>query len=327
MVLDGCICPQSLKEKPLENVLIDLSQKEKDDFFDVPMKLRHRMEDSGMFTDAALAELIERHPLEHTDVCTMGENPQKPNEFRTGDPRGLSGAELVQAVHNGDIWINLRKVTLMHEDYRKLLDGAMSELQGQVPGFKVGAYKGGILISSKSLRVPYHADQTITLLWHVRGIKNFFVYPVGGEFLPDKVYESIILGETTEDVPYKAEFEKGAKVMRLEPGELAVWPLNAPHKVENETFCVSFTVDCPTRTSAVKNSVYYANGLLRRKYGKTPRYAQAGSLGYMTKAAMGAAMRKLKMSSPNPLEDFVTFKVDPNAPGCIADTPPVVRNF
>jgi len=311
----------------VESYLVELTEEEKDNFFDKPMKLRHRLEDSGMFSDEALAELIERHPLEHTDVCTMGENAEKPNEFRTGDPRGLSGAELVQAVHNGDIWINLRKVTLVHEDYRKLLDGVMAELQGEVPDFKVGNYKGGVLISSKSLRVPYHADQTTTLLWHVRGIKKFFAYPTGGDYLPDEVYESIILGETTEDVPYKPEFENGAKLLRLEPGELAVWPLNAPHKVENETFCVSLTVDCPTRTSAVKNSVYYANGLLRRKYGKTPHYAEAGSFGYMTKAAMGAAMRKMKLSSPNPLEDFVTFKVDLTAPGCIQDTAPVVRNF
>jgi len=304
-----------------------LTQDERKNFFATPMKLRHRMEDSGMFTDEALANLIERHPLEHTDVCTMGINKEKPNAFRTGDPRGLSGAELIQAVKDGAIWVNLRKVTLIHDDYRALLESSMNDLTGQVPGFKVGQYKGGILISSETAKVPYHADQTTTLLWHVRGVKKFFVYPQGDKFLPDETYESIILAEVSEDIPYKAEFEDSVKVMRLQPGELAVWPLNAPHKVENETYCVSLTVDCPTRTSAIKNSVYYANGLLRRRYGKIPTYHKVGSPAYYVKAALGGAMRKLNLSSPNVQDDFVTFKVDLNAPGCILDTAPYMRNF
>lgn len=311
----------------MDNVLSKLTNDERGNFFTTPMKLRHRMEDSGLFTDEALAKLIELHPLEHTDVCTRGVNAQKPNAFRTGDPRGLSGAELINAVNDGDIWINLRKVTLIHDEYRFLLDSAMKELKGQVPGFNTSNYKGGVLISSKSTKVPYHADQTITLLWHVRGVKNFFVYPANTKYLPDDVYESIILGETTEDIPYKPSFENGATILRLEPGELAVWPLNAPHKVENETMCVSLTVDCPTRQSAINNSVYYANGLLRRKYGKTPAYHATQGSAYLAKAALGATMRKLKINTPNPLEDFVTFKVDLNAPGCISDTAPYARDF
>lgn len=311
----------------MQNILTNWTNQHRDNFFTTPMKAKHRLEDSGMFTDEALAALIERHPLHLIDVCTMGENTEKPNAFRTGDFRGLSGAQLVKAAQDGDVWINLRQVTNEHTDYSKLLEATFTELKTRVPELDVRGPKGGILISSKKTRVPYHADQTITLLWHIRGTKRFYVYPSKGDFLPDHAYESIILQETTEDVPYRAEFDDQATVLRLEPGELAIWPLNAPHKVENETFCVSLTVECPTRESAFRNSVFYANGVLRRKLGMRPSFAASSSAGRMTKAVMGAAMRKANYQPTKAVEHFVTFKVDPNAPGYIQDTPPYVRAF
>ncbi|MGB0907883.1 MAG: hypothetical protein ACPGVT_10350 [Maricaulaceae bacterium] len=311
----------------MSRFLANWTDENSDNFFTKPMKVKHSLEETGMFSDEALADLIERHPLHLIDVCTMGEDAEKPNAFRTGDFRGLSGAQLVKAAQDGDVWINLRQVTNQHDKYGQLLNQTFAELKKLVPGFDVNGPKGGILISSKKTRVPYHADQTVTLLWHVRGTKRFYVYPSKGDFLPDHAYESIILQETTEDVPYRAEFDDQATILRLEPGELAIWPLNAPHKVENETFCVSLTVECPTRKSAFKNSVFFANGVLRRKFGMSPSYSKSTSIGRMIKAAFGAAMRKMNYQPSEMVEHFVTFKIDPNAPGYIADTPPQIRTF
>ena len=45
----------------------------------------HNLSATGLFTDAALISLLERHPTEKMDVCTMGEatHPLYPNKFRT----------------------------------------------------------------------------------------------------------------------------------------------------------------------------------------------------------------------------------------------------
>jgi len=312
----------------MDTLLVDWTEDNTKNFFSKPMKVKHRAEETGLFTDEALAELIDKHPMFMQDVCTRDHHPDNPNAFRTGDPRGLSGKELLKAVKTGDIWINLRKVSLEHKEYHALMQQMLDDVKSRVPGFDCDVTKGGILISSKNARVPYHADQTTVLLWHIRGVKKVYVYPhQDTEFLPEKSYESIILGETTEDVPYEPHFEEKAKVLRLEPGELAIWPMNAPHKVENETFCVSVTMDCPTKASAVRNSIVYANGVLRRQFGMSPSYFGAGKTERIFKATLGAAMRKAKYNPVKPAEHFVTFKVDLTKPRCIQDVAPERRSF
>ena len=312
----------------MQNLLVDWTSEHTKNFFAVPMKAKHRAEETGLFTDEALASLIDIHPVALRDICTMGDDdPDKPNAFRSGDARHLTGKELLQAVKDGQIWINLRKVTEEHDDYKTLVDAMLHQVKDKVPGFDCKRTKGGLLISSQNTRVPYHADQTTVMLWHVRGIKRLYVYPRDTEFMSEEHYESIILQETTEDVPYRPHFEDKVTELRLEPGEMAFWPLNAPHKVENETFCVSVTMDCPTRQSAVKNSIFYANGILRRKLGMNPAYATARAPERFFKMALGALLRKAKVTTVQKNDDFVSFKVDPHAPRCIVDIEPELRAF
>ncbi|MEM9599588.1 MAG: hypothetical protein AAF926_01075, partial [Pseudomonadota bacterium] len=67
------------------------------------MTFRHRLEETGLFTDEALVDLLERHPGHMLDVCTMGatDHPLYPNRFRTGDFRGVPGADLLAAAKAG----------------------------------------------------------------------------------------------------------------------------------------------------------------------------------------------------------------------------------
>jgi len=42
--------------------------------------VRHRLSETGLFSDEALAELLDKHPSEKLDVCTMGnDHPLYPN--------------------------------------------------------------------------------------------------------------------------------------------------------------------------------------------------------------------------------------------------------
>jgi len=51
------------------------------------MGFSHNLRATGLFTDEALIDLLERHPSEKMDVCTMSapDHPIYPNKFRTGD--------------------------------------------------------------------------------------------------------------------------------------------------------------------------------------------------------------------------------------------------
>jgi len=128
------------------------------------------------------------------DVCTMGgsDHPDYPNKFRTGDFRGASGADLIEAAKAGKIWINVRQGMNIHTEYKAVLDRMYGGL-GEANGKKPYDARGGILISSPIAQVPYHFDKTHIILWHVRGKKRIYVYPETEKFIPDQAYEAKML--------------------------------------------------------------------------------------------------------------------------------------
>lgn len=292
------------------------------------VRFRHRLEETGLFTDAALINLLERHPQESLDVCTMGgsDDPLYPNKFRTGDFRDASAEDLLAAAKAGKIWINVRNAMNIHEDYKAVLDRMYGNLS-DATGNRAFNPKGGVLISSPVARVPYHFDKTEVILWHVRGRKTVHVWPVSQDFIPDTAHESTLTSMIDDDLPYTAEFENHSTVLALEPGEGATWPLNAPHRVDNETFCVSVTTEYSTAQSGMKNSSMLTNAMLRRYAGAKPLYENDGPVARRLKSVAGRVIRKTPLAKDTSKTDFVTFKVDPSVEGYLADVEPFVRDF
>ena len=291
------------------------------------MTVRHNLNETGLFTDAALADLLDKHPSENLDVCTMGhDHPLYPNKFRTGDFRDCNGKTLIEAAQAGAIWINMRQAMNVHPEYKAVLDkmyGAIADITGE-PTFNA---RGGILISSPVAKVPYHCDQTETILWHVRGKKRIYLYPISEKFLPEESYQSIVTQNIEDDVPYSSDLDAHARIFDLEPGEMISWRLNAPHRVDNSTYCVSVTTEYSTRESAFKNSVMYTNAVLRQRFGVTSRWASASQPEKYIKSLAGHVLRKAKVYKVPPGQDMVTFKIDKAAKGYVVDTEPFVRNF
>jgi len=137
----------------------------------------------------------------------------------------------------------------VHEDYKAVLDNMYGDLSEKT-GNRAFNPRGGILISSPVARVPYHFDKTETILWHVRGKKRIYVYPMTQKFISDESYEAVISNALEDDLPYEADFEEFAKVVDLEEGMALMWPLNSPHRVDNQSFCVSVTTEYSTTTEA-----------------------------------------------------------------------------
>lgn len=293
----------------------------------------HNLAQSGLFTDAALASLLDRHPRHLVDVCTMieqsGETSNEfPHQHCTVDPGNATGAELVEAAKSGAIWINVREAMNQDPAYQAMLEQTYTELEDRTATrSRKRNRRGGILISSPIAKVPYHCDPTQTLLWHIRGRKRVFVYPTTETFLPDEAYEAIVLGERDQDVPYKASFDEAAQVFDLPDNTLVCWPHTSPHRVENQGFCVSMVMECTTKESALRNGAMYFNGLMRRHFGAQPSWAQMSPGGRIATSFAGLVLRKLGAHRGHVRQDFVRFRIDPSQPSILSPVPAYLRNF
>jgi hypothetical protein len=292
------------------------------------LTFRHRLEETGLFSDEALIDLLERHPANMLDVCTMGatDDPLYPNKFRTGDFRDTSAADLLAAAKAGSIWVNVRKAMNIHADYNAVLKEMYGSL-ADATGNRAFNANGGILLSSPVARVPYHFDKTEVILWHVRGQKTVRVWPVNQEFIPDRAVEATLTNMIEDDLPYTPAFEEHATVIRLQPGQGATWPLNAPHRVDNETFCVSVTTEYSTTESAMKSATMTSNATLRRYLGMNPLYEQDGAVARRIKSIAGRVIRKTPLAADSTHADMVTFKIDASVDGYLVDIEPFERNF
>ena len=290
-------------------------------------KIQHNLMSTGLFSDDALSELLDNHPKDQLDVCALSEHPVYQYKFRTGDPRDVDGKTLIEAVKAGTIWMNVRKAMNFHPEYRAVLDqmyGELAELTGKKTPFHA---RGAILISSPAAQVPLHFDATETMLWHIRGHKKIFFYPLTEEFLPDEEYEALLYRVTEDNLPYDESMEQAAVSYDLHDGEMVTWPLNRPHRVENMSYCVSVTTEYSTQESTVKSAAMYANAVLRRKFGATPRWQGASAPEKFVKAGAGFLLRKIGVLDGLKREDIVSFKIDANSPDFVRDVEPYVRAF
>ena len=312
----------------MTSILKDWSDDHTSRFQKAVMTFEHRLEDTGLFTDEALEDLLARHPSHMLDVCTMGaaDHPVYPNKFRTGDFRGVPPRVLIDAAKAGKVWINVRRAMNIHDDYKAVLDRMYGDL-AEATGNRAYNANGGILISSPVAKVPYHFDKTETILWHVRGRKDLYLWPVSQKYIPDTAHESILTNLLEDDLPYTQEFEAEATVLELQPGQAATWPLNSPHRVDNRTFCVSVTTEYSTRESAMKNAAMMTNSAMRRYLKLNPLYERDGAIARRLKSVAGRVIRRTPLAPDTTQPDLVTFKIDPDTPGFVVDTQPFEREF
>ncbi len=141
------------------------------------VNLGHRLHQSELFSDASLARLIEKTPRHSYHVNTMDVTTHDPRTRREGMIDGLPGAEALEAVRKGHIWILLQQPHEIEGGYGDLLREVYAEIEERVPGFKSYKHKMSILISSPKVQVYYHADVPGQTLWQVRGTKRVYVYP------------------------------------------------------------------------------------------------------------------------------------------------------
>lgn len=281
-------------------------------------RFRHRLADTGLFTDEALARLIDETPREMVTICTMPENPPADLRWTAGEANGLDGAALVEAARRGRLWVSPRSAMARHPKYKAVFDQLMSDFS-HATGLRVLTADAAVLISSAKMGIFFHVDPAETMLFHIRGNKTIYVYPPKQEHVTEQALEAILLKETLSDLPYDPAMEAGVEAVALQPGEAAFWPQHSPHRVVNgDNLNVSVSAEFSTPRSMLTNGVFYVNGRLRRSLGLKPTSRGAADV---LKPAYLLAAKALKVLAPPKLnieaQHERQFDVDLSAPHCI----------
>jgi len=277
----------------------------------------HNLVEHPLFSDEALIDLLDRIPRQNLYALSMGNDPTRSEENVLAVHDGVSGADLLRAVRNGRLWLNVTRINLADARYRTLIDQLYSQLAEQVSGFDPRKTQGTLLISSPHALVYYHADGPASVLWHIRGQKRIWVYPALDEqFMSREHLEDLFAGARHEYLPYNRTFDEGAVTYDLQPGQWAAWPQNAPHRITNlDSVNVSLSTEHFTRETVRRARVYSANRYFRVRWhlrglstAETTPTALAKFFAHRVAMTMGLDRQERERRVPR-------LRVDPDAPG------------
>jgi hypothetical protein len=306
----------------MSDAILTWDEKHKSLWGNQPIKLNHQLHNSPLFSNETLAELIESYPRSSYSIVHVGERNGK-RLWREGDINGLSGAQVIEAIAAGRMWLNLRSVHQADERYAELLDRILDEFRSISDMPPVIARNAGILISSPSAQVYYHADLPGQSLWQIRGVKRVYVYPPVAPFLTPEKIEGIILSGVEVNMEYAPWYDDYAVVADLQPGEMMHWPLHSPHRVDNHD-CLNVSLTTEYWTDPIRRTVMMncGNAVLRSKLGITPRSEAITGPGFWAKAALQAGVKRAGLLNKGRVGARpITFRLDPTHPGALIDTP------
>ncbi len=292
-----------------------------------PMHLRHTLHQDPLFSMEALAELIKGYPRCNYALIQTNLSSDGQRRWREGDMAGASGQQVMDAIANGSMWLNLRDVGQYHRRYGKVLEAAYAEMMAHVPGFDPGAIKVGILVSSPNAQVHYHCDLPGQLLWQISGRKRVYVYEPKPPFLQPQALEDIAMSGFEFKLEYQPEFDDHALVLELEPGGMLTWPLNSPHRIDNHD-CMNISVVTEHWTDANLRSqkMNLANAVLRQRLQWTPRSRAISGPGFVAKTVLQAAWRRSPWAAKvQRAHRPVEFHLAPDAPGGLVDVAPLAQ--
>lgn len=281
----------------------------------------HRLAELDMFGDEGLIETLARHPAKDLGINTMGSDPARREEWREGRSGELSPEQLFACVRSGKLWLNLRRVMDHHTDYEDLVNELYNQMESICPGLSTYNRSANLLISSPEAIVYYHLDCPVNMLWHIRGTKRVWAYPLESGIVSRETIEGVLCGEKSEELDFRSDYDKLATVVDLDPGEIITWPQHTPHRVVNTSgLNVSLSTEHMTRAAARRNNVYLANRHFRTMFGGGFTNTATTGLAAASKELALRVARRLPLVGPAPPQGYEyvkTFTVDPTAPNCV----------
>jgi hypothetical protein len=282
---------------------------------------QHRLQELEMFRDEHLIDTLDRHPRKDLGINTMGDDPQLHYEWQEGSASNLTAEQLFEAVSRGKIWLNLRRVMDHHAEYADVVNRLYEEVESLCPGLHTYNRSANLLISSPQAIVYYHLDCPVNMLWHIRGQKRVWAYPLESGIVSDETIEGVLCGEKSEELEFKPEWDDLAVAYDLQPGEMATWPQHTPHRVVNtQGVNVSLSTEHMTSRAARRNNVFLANRHFRNLIGRGFRSTEIKGWAPATKEFILRVIRRLPLLAPTAPKGYkypVSFEVDLGAPNCV----------
>ena len=298
-----------------ENILVDWGPEDSASLGSRVVRSRHSLAEDGQFEDEALIRLIDAHPDEASYVYVMGHDKMNYSEWQLAENPNLSTAELLDAIRRGMLWLNLVNMEEHNDEWRQRIDALFDELEDRSPGFRALQRAANLIVSSPDAMVHYHADAECNLLWHLRGRKQVWVYPVEERFASPEQLEMIFAREKEEDLPYEEAFDADAESFELRPGDVVAWPHNSPHRVENiEGLNVSLTTLYYSPEAQRRERVFLANKFFRSITPFDFRSTETEGLRPAFKSLVFRVMRKLGWVRQFHFKMPRTARVDPTSP-------------
>ena len=98
---------------------------------------------------------------------------------------------------------------------------------------------------------------------------------------------------------YDTAWDGAATTITLNPGDMVTWSQNAPHQVANGPMMnVSLSMEFMTPAAIVRANVLYANGVLRRRLGWSPRVQDRPGPTLVAKLALARALKAAEARRP-----------------------------
>src|ERR1700733_10919826 len=110
-------------------------------------------------------------------VLPMGHDLVDWRSWRRGTADRLTGAELMAAVRQGRIWLNLRHANEYLDEYGELCEEVFADKEAHVKGLRTFRRDLGILTPSPGAMVFSPLDVPLSSLWQIRGTKRIWFYP------------------------------------------------------------------------------------------------------------------------------------------------------
>jgi hypothetical protein len=282
---------------------------------------QHRLHTLELFNDDHLIDLLDRHPRTDLGINTMGDDPTNRKEWQEGRAGNLDAEQLLQAARVGRVWLNVRRVMDHHPQYAECVRAVYADLERTCPGLSTFNHSANLLISSPGAQVYYHLDCPANMLWHLRGKKRVWAYPLEAGLVSDETIEGVLCGEKSEELDFRREWDDLAIAHDLEPGEMITWPQHTPHRVVNtEGLNVSLSTEHMTPAAVRRNNVYMANRHFRKMMGGAWRSTETTGWRPAFKEFALRVARRIPAIAPAPPTGYkypITFEVDLDAPGCV----------
>ena len=199
----------------------------------------------------------------------------------------------------GRIWLKLRKVMQYHLEYAQLANDFYDGMVSVCPGLVAFNRSANMLISSPTAIVYYQLDCPINMLWHLRGTKRVWAYPLESQIVSDQTIEAVLCGEKSEELDFRPEWDDLTGVYDLQPGEMVAWPQHTAHRVVNTGgLNVSLSTEHMTRLGARRNNRFLANRHFRNVLSGNYRLTELAGWRPALKEFVLRAMRRIPGLAP-----------------------------